>query len=289
MDGLIIVNKPAGLTSHDVCEILKKQLNTKKVGHTGTLDPMATGVLVVAVNKATKLIQYLENQEKTYRAEALLGVETDTYDVLGKVLQENRCFNIDENKIIDVLGELKEQKEQIPPIYSAIKVKGKKLYQYALNNEDVEIKARPINIKRLELEKLSKLEDKYYVQFLVKANKGFYVRSLIHDLGMKLNTFATMSKLTRIQAGNFALNQSQTLAEIKEFGAKIISIEEVFNNSAKIEVSDYLAKLVKNGIEFDERQFTGDELFRVYNQNKLIAIYAPCGVNKYKPIVYLGG
>lgn len=286
MDGLIIVNKPNGLTSHDVCEKIKRILHTKKVGHTGTLDPMATGVLVVAVGKATKLIQYLENHEKTYIAEALLGMETDTYDILGKILSEKKIENINEVDIKESLIELKNMKTQIPPIYSAIKVNGKKLYDYALKNQEVEIKPRPINIKRLELIDIAKRNEKWYIKLAIEANKGFYVRSLIHDLGIKLDTLATMSELERIKAGNFDLNQAQTIEEIEK-NPKIITIEEIFKDYPSVYVSDYLAKLTKNGIQFDERQYSGNQLFKVYHNDKLIAIYAPCGDKIYKPVVFM--
>ena len=286
MDGLIIVNKPQGLTSHDVCEKIKRFLHSNKVGHTGTLDPMATGVLVVAVGKATKLIQYLENHEKTYLAEALLGTETDTYDILGKILSEKKIENVNEVDIKNALGELKDMKMQIPPIYSAIKVNGKKLYDYALKNQDVEIKPRPIDIKKLDLIEVAKKDEKWYIKLVVQANKGFYVRSLIHDLGIKLNTTATMSELTRLKAGNYDLSIAQNLEEIEK-NPKIISIEEIFKDYPQIEVSDYLAKLTRNGIQFDERQYSGNQLFKVYHNDKLIAIYAPCGEKIYKPVVFM--
>ncbi len=288
MDGLLIVNKPKGITSHDVCEKLKRILKTKKIGHTGTLDPMAEGVLVVAVGKATKLIQYLENQEKAYVAEALLGVETDTYDILGHVLKEKKDFEINHNQVNKALANLKTKESQIPPIYSAIKVNGKKLYDYALQNLEVEIKARPIKIKELNLLSLEKKDNQWHVKFLVEANKGFYVRSLIHDLGLELDTYATMSSLIRVKAGIFTLDDCQTLAEIVEKEAKLLSIEEVFKDYPKVEVNDYIAKLTKSGLQFDERQFQGNSLFKVYNQGKLIAIYTPCGEKNYKPVVYLG-
>ena len=146
MDGFIIVNKPKDMTSHDVCNILRGVLKTKKVGHSGTLDPLATGVLVVGVGKATKLLNYLENQEKTYVAEALFGIQTDSYDVLGHVLNNDINTNPTDAEIDEKLLILKEQTTQIPPIYSAIKVNGKKLYDYAKNGEKVEILPRNIKI-----------------------------------------------------------------------------------------------------------------------------------------------
>ena len=284
MDGFIIIDKPIGMSSHDVCFKLRKVYNTKKIGHTGTLDPLATGVLVVAVGKATKLIQYLENQKKTYIAEVLFGIDTDTYDVLGKVVKKCDEFDLN-NQIIDsALTELKETKTQIPPIYSAIKVDGMKLYDYALQNKDVNIASRPVLIE--ELERVSDYEKKL-CKIKIRANKGFYVRSLIHDLGIKLSCFATMKNLVRIKAGNYDLSMAKKLDDVLNDNS-LLSIEETFSYLDRIEVTDYIAKLVKNGVVLDNRQYNKNELFRVYNNDKLIAIYAPSNKNQYKLVVYLG-
>lgn len=281
MDGFIIINKPKGITSHDVCFKLKKELHLDKIGHSGTLDPLATGVLVIAIGKATKLINYLEKQEKSYVADILFGIDTDTYDILGKVLKENDSFILN-NKLIDnALNELKDEKFQYPPIYSAIKVNGKKLYDYALENKEVKILPRPIKID--ELYRINEYEEKR-IKIKIKANRGFYVRSLIHDLGEKLGSYATMSDLCRVSAGHFTLDMANILGE--EY--KILSIEEVFSNLDKIEVSPYMAKLIKNGIMLDERQYQKEEMFKVYHNNKLIAIYEPIGDKKYKIVVYVG-
>ena len=281
MDGFIIINKPKGITSHDVCFKLKKELHLDKIGHSGTLDPLATGVLVIAIGKATKLINYLEKQEKSYVADILFGIDTDTYDILGKVLKENDSFILNNELIDNALNELKEEKFQYPPIYSAIKVNGKKLYDYALENKEVKILPRPIKID--ELYRINEYEEKR-IKIKIKANRGFYVRSLIHDLGIKLSSYATMSDLCRVSAGHFTLDMANNLGE--EY--KILSIEEVFSNLDKIEVSPYMAKLIKNGIMLDERQYQKEEMFKVYHNNKLIAIYEPIGDKKYKIVVYVG-
>ena len=283
MDGFIIVNKPKNMTSHDVCNIMRRILKTKKVGHSGTLDPLATGVLVIGVGKATKLLNYLENHDKTYVAEALFGIQTDSYDILGKTLNLSNVIPTNE-EVDNALLKLKEQKTQIPPIYSSIKVDGKKLYDYARNGEKVEILPRPINI--YSLIRVSNINDKK-VKVEVSANKGFYVRSLINDLGLELNTFAAMSALTRTKAGNYDISQAQTLEQIEEFGPKIYSIEETFSYLKSIEVNDYIAKLVKNGVILDERQFNYNEMFKIYNNGILIAIYEPFDDNKYKIVIKL--
>lgn len=283
MDGFIIVNKPKNMTSHDVCNIMRRILKTKKVGHSGTLDPLATGVLVIGVGKATKLLNYLENHDKTYIAEALFGIQTDSYDILGNVLNESNIIPSDE-EVDNALTILKEEKTQIPPIYSAIKVDGKKLYDYAKNGEKVEILPRAINI--YSLKRVSNILDKK-IKLEVCASKGFYVRSLVNDLGIKLNTFASMSDLIRTKAGNYEITIAQTLEEIEEYGPKIYSIEETFSYLKSIEVNDYIAKLVKNGVILDERQFNGNEMFRIYNNGNLIAIYEPFDENKYKLVIKL--
>lgn len=282
MDGFIIVNKPKGMTSHDVCNILRGVLHTKKVGHSGTLDPLATGVLVVGVGKATKLLNYLENHQKTYVAEALFGIKTDSYDILGNVLKTDDTLNITNEMIDEKLLILKELKTQIPPIYSAIKVNGRKLYDYAIKGEEVEI--LPRNIKIHSLERVSDYSEKK-VKIKVKADKGFYVRSLINDLGEALFTCAAMSDLTRIEAGNYDLRVSQTIEEIKENGPIIHSVEEVFGHIGRIDVNDYMRKLVVNGVVLDERQYQKDEMFRVYHNDKLIAIYEPFENHKYRLVI----
>lgn len=282
MDGFIIVNKPKQMTSHDVCNILRGVLHTKKVGHSGTLDPLATGVLVVGVGKATKLLNYLENQVKTYEAEVLFGIKTDSYDILGNVLEEDNSANPSNIEIDQKLLLLKERTSQIPPIYSAIKVNGKKLYDYAKNGEEVEI--LPRNIKIHSLKRVSDIIDKK-VKIEVTADKGFYVRSLVNDLGKELNTCAVMSELIRTKAGNYGLDNAQTIEEIKEKGPVIYPIEKVFGYLKRIDVNDYMKKLVLNGVILDERQFTYDEMFKIFHDNKLIAIYEPIGDKKYKIVI----
>lgn len=284
MDGFIIVNKPKDMTSHAVCNKIRSIMHTKKVGHSGTLDPLATGVLVVAVGKATKLINYLENQDKTYVAEALFGIQTDSYDILGNVLNKDDLSNPTDSEIDTQLEILKGSETQIPPIYSAIKVNGKKLYDYAKNGETVEILPRKIKIHSLK--RVSNIIDKK-VSIEVSANKGFYVRSLINDLGISLNTYAVMSNLIRTKAGKYDISISQTLEEIKKNGPIIHSIEDTFSHLKRIDVNDYMAKLVLNGVILDERQFSLNEMFKIYHNDKLIAIYEPFDDKKYKLVIKL--
>ena len=186
--------------------------------------------------------------------------------------------------IDNALLKLKESKTQIPPIYSAIKVDGRKLYDYAKMGENVEILPRNINIYSL-IRVSDIINNKVKIE--VTASKGFYVRSLINDLGIELNNFAVMSDLIRTKAGNYSIDIAQTLEEIEEFGPKIYSIEETFSHLKRIDVNDYIAKLVKNGVVLDERQFQLNEMFRIYHNNNLIAIYEPFADKKYKLVLKL--
>lgn len=284
MDGFLLVNKPQGLTSFDVCNKLRKILKTKKIGHSGTLDPLATGLLIIGVGRATKLLNYLENETKVYEAGITFGVDTDTYDILGNVIHQCHDFNLNDEIINDALKVLKQTKSQIPPIYSAIKVNGQKLYDYALKGEDVLIKPRPIKIDILE--RCSSYQNGH-VTIRIKANKGFYVRSLVHDLGVMLNTYAAMDNLVRTNCGDYSLNEAIDLSEVTEKQA-LISIEDVFKKLPSIHVDSYLAHLVINGIVLDERQFKTNSLFKVYDEAcHLIAIYEPVANLRFKPVVIL--
>lgn len=202
MDGVIIVNKPAGMTSHDVVNRIRKIFKTKKVGHCGTLDPDATGVLVVAVNKATKLLQFLTADNKEYIATLSLGTATDTYDASGQVTATKEYVPISDKKILACLNSFVGEQEQIPPMHSAIKVKGKKLYEYARNNETVEIPRRVITIDYIEL--ISIVDN--LVKFKVGCSKGTYIRSLCFDIAKKLDYPGHMYSLIRSKSGNFSLS-----------------------------------------------------------------------------------
>ncbi|MGL4949788.1 MAG: tRNA pseudouridine(55) synthase TruB [Anaeroplasmataceae bacterium] len=285
MDGFVIVNKEKGLTSHDVCFKLRKIFNTKKIGHTGTLDPNTTGVLVVAINKATKLIPILEEKTKEYDAVVLLGKTTDTLDITGKITSENKTI-VDVSSIDLKLEMLKTIKKQVPPIYSAIKVDGKKLYEYARENKEVEIKERDVEI--YELNRTSDIYDiDGYQAFNIymKTSKGFYVRSLIRDLGILLDNDALMCDLNRISSGGFHISKSFKIDQLNN--DSIISILDIFSESPTLTVNDYLKKLVLNGVVLDERQIMTHKPFKVIHNDELIAIYAPYERYKYKPVLIM--
>ena len=267
LDGIIIVNKEQGYTSNDVVQIVKKTFN-EKVGHTGTLDPMATGVLPVLVGKGTLLSKYLINHDKIYVATLKLGIKTDTGDITGNILDEKNVAEkcLQKENIQKVLEEIKGEQEQIPPMYSAIKVNGKKLYEYARKGQKVDIEPRIINIYNTELLSIDK--DNKEIKFRVTCSKGTYIRTLCENIAKKLETIGTMSALNREKVGEFEINQANKISEIKEnFNTnKLISIEKFFQDKNKIRLSprSYVAFL--NGVKL----FTDNEdgIYRIYNIEK---------------------
>lgn len=198
MDGIIVVNKPSGCTSHDIVSKIRKSLKLKKVGHTGTLDPLATGVLPILLGNATKLSKYLINHDKEYVATIKLGVKTDTGDIEGSIIDEQKVPLFTEEQIIEALNSFVGKQKQMPPMYSAIKVNGKKLYEYARNGEKIEVATRNIEIYNISF--LQYIDNK--IKFKVSCSKGTYIRSLCEDIAQKLNTVGTMENLERTQVRN---------------------------------------------------------------------------------------
>ena len=276
MDGILLINKPAGYTSHDIVGIVRKKLHTKKVGHCGTLDPDATGVLVVCVNKATKAIQFLMSDTKVYRATLSLGKSTDTYDASGKILEEKEVGQISQAQVIDVLNSFLGKSKQKPPIYSAIKVNGKKLYEYARNGEEVEIKERDIEIMMIELIDFSNNE----IVFDVKCSKGTYIRSLCVDIAKKLGYPGHMSHLERRQAGRFLITDCITLEQLENDDYSLHSIDDSLCGFPQLKLDDptpvYHGKQIKSDL-------TGQ--VAIYdNQNHLLAIYESTGQGYLKNV-----
>ncbi len=279
MDGIIIINKPKNCTSHDIVYKVKKIFG-EKVGHTGTLDPMATGVLPLLIGKATLCSKYLINHDKTYNVLMQLGKKTDTADSEGKVIEKQEIneeiFN--EQKIIETLEKFEGKQTQIPPIYSAIKVKGKKLYEYARKGENIEnidIKPRNIEIYDIELLNIDKINKQ--IQFKVKCSKGTYIRSLCEDIATKLNTIAYMKELQRLQVGEFEIEKSITIEMLeknkdeKEWIRKnIITMEKLFQEQKKIELTNKKLHLFLNGVKLTQN--LEDGIYRIYNNDKFIGI-----------------
>lgn len=267
MDGLILINKPAGITSHDVVNVVRKTLHTKKVGHAGTLDPDATGVLVICVNKATKALQFLTAESKEYVATLSLGKATDTYDASGKVTAQKDFTGYDH--LDEVINSFIGDSLQIPPMYSAIKINGKKLYEYARNGEHVDVPPRAIHIEDIEV-----LETKgNEIRFRVSCSKGTYIRSLCVDMAEKLGYPGHMKDLVRTRIGDFKLSDCVTLDDLRNNEFKIISLSEAFKSFDRITVDD--EKIVINGKKIKS---DCDHQVAVYNRSgELLAIYGPDG------------
>ena len=241
-NGLLVINKEKGYTSRDVVNIIGKFFGTKKVGHTGTLDPLATGVLVLCLNRYTKLNEILTSDEKEYIAEVTLGIRTDTLDIDGNILEKKECY-VDKNDLEKVLKKFKKSYDQEVPIYSALKVNGKKLYEYARNNEKVVLPKKNVTIKKIEL--LSFEKNKFTFKCLV--SKGTYIRSLIRDVLNDLNVIGTMSNLIRIKQGVFDIKDAYSLEDVKNGNYKLLKISDVLNIS-KIKVNNNLKFKILNGV-----------------------------------------
>ena len=266
MDKLLVVNKEKNLTSRDIVNNLTKIFNTKKIGHTGTLDPIATGVLVCLFGKYTKLVDLLTSLDKEYIAEIKLGIKTDTGDITGSII-ENKSFNITKDNIIKVFEKFPQKYEQTVPKYSAVKINGKKLYEYARNNIEIELPKREVSIFSLEL--ISFKND--IVKFKTHVSKGTYIRSLIEDICEKLGTIGTMNNLIRTKQGGFDIEDSFILDDIKNGNFKFQNIHE-FLKYPSIEINDELIKIIKNGGRIKNIYNVQDKVIFTY-QGEDIAIY----------------
>ena len=248
ISGLLIINKPKGYTSHDIVNIVRKVLSTKKVGHTGTLDPNATGVLPILVGNATKLSKYLVEHKKTYIATLKLGKKTDTGDSEGKILEEQKIIKVEQSKIKDVLNSFIGKQMQVPPIYSAIKVKGKKLYEYARDGKTVEIPSKEIKIYKIDLKSFNKEDE---IIFEVECSKGTYIRTLCEDIAKKLGTIGYMKELKRIKVNELTIEESIELEQLtlENIKQKLITVEELFKEKRKIDLEDRKLELFLNGVQ----------------------------------------
>lgn len=246
--GILSINKAKDMTSHDVVAILRRKLNMKKIGHTGTLDPMATGVLPICIGNATRLAEYIVEQGKSYVAELQFGLQTSTYDITGEIINKSDKTIFTKSEILNALESFVGEIEQKPPIYSAIKVDGKKLYEYARENKEVEIKSRKVSIYELELLDYSKDKCKIYI----RCSKGTYIRSLINDLGIKLGTYATMTDLIRTSVGKFEIKDSIDISDIDNIPKetlinKLISPEDSLYNLNNIDLPEEFKFRLING------------------------------------------
>lgn len=281
MDGIILINKGKGCTSHDVVNKVKHIFN-EKVGHTGTLDPDATGLLPILIGKGTKLSYYLINHDKEYEVTLKLGERTDTADSEGKVIekQEVNVERLSEEEISKVLDSFLGKQEQIPPMYSAIKINGKKLYEYARKNIEVDVKPREIEIYDIKLNKID--EEEKLIYFTVQCSKGTYIRSLCEDISQSLGTIGYMKELNRTKVGIFDIKDSISVEELEDnkndeiyIKERIISIEELFvrlyGNDNIVKLNDKKLELFLNGVKLTYELAEG--LYRIYDsENNFIGI-----------------
>lgn len=271
MNGVIIVNKSKGYTSHDIVAKVKK-ITGEKVGHTGTLDPLATGVLPILIGKGTLCSKYLMNHDKTYKVLLKLGIKKSTGDEEGEIIQEETVDEeiLDERNVRIVLNSFLGEQMQIPPIYSAIKVKGKKLYEYARKGQKVEIEPRKITIYDIKLLKINKVSSE--IQFEVSCSKGTYIRSLCEDIAQKIGTVGYMKELQRTRVGIFTIEQSVLAEDLtKETIEKyMITIEKLFKDLENIELNEKKLQLFLNGVKL---RFDLEEgIYKIYSNQQFIGI-----------------
>lgn len=272
MNGILVVNKDLGYTSRDVVNIVSKTLNTKKVGHTGTLDPMASGVLVLCVGNALKLCEMLTNHDKEYIAGITLGIETDTLDMEGNILS-TEVVDIPKERIIQVVNSFKGSYMQEVPKYSAVKVNGKKLYEYARNNIDVKLPSKIVDIYDIEI-----IDDIVYndgkINFKIKTtvSKGTYIRSLVRDIGNKLGVPAVMNSLVRNTLGDFKIDDAYSIDDIRNGNFKLVSVLDAIPNMKRVVVNDEMAFKIKNGVIL-KSFFDEEKAFILDKDKNLIAIY----------------
>ncbi|CAG9363594.1 tRNA pseudouridine(55) synthase TruB [Clostridium perfringens] len=271
MNGVINIYKNTGMTSFDVVAMVRRVAKMKKVGHTGTLDPAASGVLPVCLGKATKIIDYIMENKKVYRVNLKLGMVTDTYDLEGEVLREEDASHITKDEILNCINSFLGTIDQVPPMYSALKQNGVRLYELARQGIEVHREARKVTIYSIEN---IKIESNDNIQMDVCCSKGTYIRSLCYDIGEKLNVGATMTALERIQNGPFTKEEAINIEDLTEelLEKHIISIEKALDSFEKITVNEKFGKLLRNGVKvFDNRMYSEEvefnKLYRVYEDN----------------------
>lgn len=261
MDGIILINKEKGLTSRDLVNMVCKRFNTRKVGHTGTLDPIATGLMVLCIGEGLKLVELLTHHNKEYIAKVRVGIKTDTYDITGKVIDERKDFILNEEVLKDALNSFIGEYYQTVPIYSSIKVNGKKLYEYARNNEEVSLPKHLVRISDISLLEITR--DTF--TFKVNVSSGTYIRSLINDIGEKLSIPMTMEELKRTRVGDYSIEESCDIDNLK-----VIPIIDSINIK-KIEVDEFLLKKVSNGVRIDN--IYNEDMVMFTYQNSPVSIY----------------
>lgn len=279
MNGILIVNKPIGMTSHDVVNYVRRLTGVRRIGHTGTLDPIATGVLPICIGVATKVTQFLQDADKVYRAEIVLGMTTNTYDCEGEVLTdcEVKCT---EKEIIDAVLSFQGEMEQIPPMYSAIKQNGKKLYELARKGIEVERKPRKVTISAISVLKVDM--ENHVINIEVECSKGTYIRTLCDDIGKKLKVGAYMNRLERIKTHNFTLEQSYTLDEIKQMNDDkklqqyMTNVENLFPGYPKLVLNARQSTSVHNGVQLTWPDGVEGMIYRIYSSRQRFMCLSEC-------------
>ena len=276
MDGIINVFKNKKMSSFDVVSKIRKIAKTKKVGHTGTLDPEATGVLPICIGKATKIIDYIMKEDKSYYVEFKLGIKTTTYDMEGEIILEKQTDEISDDDIKKAILSFVGEYDQIPPMYSALKKNGVRFYELARKGIEIEREARRINIIEIKDIKINNPD----ISMVVSCSKGTYIRSLCYDIGEKLGVGATMTEFKRIKTSYFEEKDSINIDDINEenIGSYVISIEKALSAYPYIKINKGYSKLLINGVRVADKRFSSDsiedgKLYRVYDEeNKFIGL-----------------
>ncbi|MEG0977626.1 MAG: tRNA pseudouridine(55) synthase TruB [Bacilli bacterium] len=265
-DGILLINKPIDFTSRDVVNVIGRELKTKKVGHCGTLDPFASGLLLIGVNKGTKILQFLESETKTYLATLKLGETTSTLDTEGEIIKTKPISDHNEEEIITVLKSFLGKSMQTPPIYSAIKVNGKALYKYARNNQEVDIKEREIEIFDINFVSY----DAPFLSFNISCSKGTYIRTLGSDIANKLGEIGYLTKLQRTNIGNFSLNDAIEINNISY--DSVISIVKSLSFLETCVLDEKQSKDIKDGKKYESNS-NNDLLLLIDKEENPIAVY----------------
>ena len=273
MNGIILINKDKDITSRDVVNIVSRKLNTKKIGHAGTLDPIATGLMIIGVGKGTKILDLLTLNSKEYIATVKIGIQTDTFDITGNIIKENKDYNLTKEKLLDSINKMIGTYNQVVPKYSAVKINGKRLYEYARNNIEIELPKREVTIYNIELLEFNESEFK----FKTLVSKGCYIRSLINDIGDNLNIPMTMKELVRTKSGKFKLEDSNNI----ETDYNIISIQDALDYKTVIIKDSILLKRIKNG-NIIELECDDDYITLVDINNNILGIYKKDINHQYK-------
>ena len=266
IDGILVVNKPKEITSRDVVNRVSKILKTKKIGHTGTLDPLAEGVLILTIGKCTKLSDFLTSKYKEYVSTFTLGYETDTLDITGRT-SKHSDISVSKEHIKEAILSFKGSYMQEVPIYSAVKIDGKKLYEYAREGKTIDLPSREVEITDIEILSIKDKE----IKIRTTVSKGTYIRSLIRDIGRKLETYATMSELTRTKQGNILIEESYTLEDIENDNFKIISPKEILSDIKEHSLNEETYKKVSNGVKMHID--SQEEFIKFTYKDELIALY----------------